>query len=38
MSLKLDQGDILRNGRYEVQGHIRSAAEKEVYLASGHSF
>ncbi len=33
MSLKLDAGDVLRNGRYQVQKHMRSAKDKEVYQA-----
>ena len=33
MSLKLDPGDVLHNGRYEVLEHMRSPRDKEVYLA-----
>jgi serine/threonine protein kinase len=33
MSIKLEEGDILRNGQYSVQRHMRSAPDKEVYLA-----
>jgi serine/threonine protein kinase len=38
MSLKLDEGDVLRNGRYEVHQLMRSAPEREVYLAYDHVF
>jgi serine/threonine protein kinase len=33
MSMKLDDGDVLRNGQYKVQQHMRSVRDKEVYLA-----
>jgi serine/threonine protein kinase len=33
MSLKLEEGDKLRNGRYEVQQHMRSPHYRDVYLA-----
>ena len=38
MSLKLDPGDVLRNGRYEVLEHKRSPQDKEVYLAYDNIF
>jgi serine/threonine protein kinase len=38
MSIKLDEGDILRNGQYAVQRHMRSAPDKEVYLAYDNVF
>jgi eukaryotic-like serine/threonine-protein kinase len=38
MSLKLDQGDVLHNGRYEVLQHVRYAQDKEVYLAHDNVF
>jgi serine/threonine protein kinase len=38
MSLKLDPGDVLRNGRYEVLEHMRSPQDKEVYLAYDNIF
>jgi serine/threonine protein kinase len=33
MSIKLDEEDVLRNGQYTVQRHMRSAPDREVYLA-----
>jgi serine/threonine protein kinase len=38
MSIKLDEGDVLRNGRYEVQQDMRSAHERDVYLAYDNVF
>jgi serine/threonine protein kinase len=38
MSIKLDEGDVLRNGRYTVQQHMRSPHDKEVYLAHDNVF
>lgn len=38
MSLKLDKGDVLRNGRYEVRQLMRSAPDREMYRAYDHVF
>jgi serine/threonine protein kinase len=38
MSIKLEAGDLLRNGQYTVQRQLRSAQEKEVYLAYDNVF
>lgn len=38
MSIKLEEGDVLRNSQYAVQRHMRSAPDKEVYLAYDNVF
>jgi serine/threonine protein kinase len=38
MSIKLEEGDALRNRQYAVQRHMRSAPDKEVYLAYDNVF
>jgi serine/threonine protein kinase len=38
MSIKLEEKDVLRNGRYEIQEHMRSAHDREVYLAYDNVF
>src|SRR5580704_4790165 len=38
MGMKLQPGDFLRNKRYEVQRHLGSPCDKEVYQAYDHVF
>jgi serine/threonine protein kinase len=38
MSIKLEAGDALRSRQYVVQQHLRSAPDKEVYLAYDNVF
>jgi hypothetical protein len=38
MSIKLEEGDALRNGQYTVQQHMRSAPDREVWRAYDNVF
>ena len=38
MGIKLEEGDVLRNGQYAVQRHMRSAPDREVWRAYDNVF
>jgi Protein kinase domain/Putative DNA-binding domain len=38
MVMEIQPGDVLRNGRYKVQGRLRSATDKSVYLGYDQKF